>query len=145
MLSNVKYYLDSMSAFITPSNIAGTIGLAATIMGAVVTLNPEIGIKMWHFDIASSEDFKDITSKNRSLILDELRLFAVREFFIGGGLFAAAYFGDHKTLAAMCLLGLPVVTIDGIVQRRQAPMADWWVHFALAPVFAGLGIASWRQ
>lgn len=133
-----------MSTFITPSNIAATIGLAATIMGATVMLDPEVGIKMWHFDIASTEDFKNLKSKNRSLILDELRLFAVREFFIGASLFAAAYFGDHKTLAAMCLLGVPVVAIDGIVQRRQASKADWWVHFALVPVFAGLGLASWR-
>ncbi|KAK1470068.1 hypothetical protein CABS01_00700 [Colletotrichum abscissum] len=134
-----------MSTFITPANFAATIGLAATMMGSIVTLKPELGIKMWHFDIASSEDFKDPKSENRSLILDELRLFAIREFFIGASLFAAAYFGNHKTLAAMCLLGVPVVTIDGIVQRRQAPKADWWVHFALAPVFAGLGVASWRQ
>ncbi|KAK1529956.1 hypothetical protein CPAR01_12268 [Colletotrichum paranaense] len=134
-----------MSTFITPANFAATIGLAATMMGSIVTLKPELGIRMWHFDIASSEDFKDPESENRSLILDELRLFAIREFFIGASLFAAAYFGNHKTLAAMCLLGVPVVTIDGIVQRRQAPKADWWVHFALAPVFAGLGVASWRQ
>lgn len=134
-----------MSTYITPQNIAATIGLAAAIMGTIVTLNPEIGVKMWHFDIASSADFQDPKSKSRSLILDELRLFAIREAFIGGSLFAAANFGDHKTLAAMCLFGVPVVTIDGIVQRRQAPGADWWVHFALAPVFAGLGVASWRQ
>ena len=114
-------------------------------MGSIVTLNPELGIKMWHFDIASSEDFKDPKFKNRSLILDELRLFAIREFFIGASLFTAAYFGNHTTLATMCLLGVPVVTIDGIVQRRQAPKANWWVHFALAPVFAGMGVASWRQ
>ena len=134
-----------MSTFITPSNIAATIGLGATIMGSVVTLNPELGIQMWHFDITSSEGSKDPQAKTRSLILDELRLFAIREFFIGASLFAAAYFGDHKTLAAMCLLGVPVVTIDGIVQRRQAPKANWWVHFALVPVFAGLGVTSWRQ
>lgn len=133
-----------MSIFITPSNIAAIIGMAATIMGAVVTLSPKLGIKMWHFDIVSTENAKVPNSNNMGLILDELRLFAIREFFIGASLFAAAYFGDHKTLAAMCLLGVPVVMIDGIVQRRQAPKADWWVHFALAPVFAGLGVALWE-
>lgn len=134
-----------MSSFITPTNIVAAIGLAATVMGSIVTLNPAIGIKMWHFDIASSEEFKNPKSKSRSLILDEIRLFAVRELFIGASLFAAAYFGEYKTLSVMCLLGIPVVTVDGVVQRRQAPKAEWWVHFALAPVFAGMGIAACRQ
>ena len=137
--------ISNMSTIITPSNIVATIGLAAAFMGSIVTLSPKIGIDMWHFDVTSIDIAKDSKAGSMSLILDEIRLFAVREFFVGASLFVAAYFGDHKTLTVMCLLGVPVVTIDGIVQRRQAPKANWWVHFALMPVFAALGVALWRQ
>lgn len=132
-----------MATFITAPNIAATIGLAATIMGTLVTLNPSLGIKMWHFDFAHTPSFRD--PQTRSLVLDELRLFAIREMFIGASLVAASWFGDTRTLGVMCALGVPVVVVDGMVQRRQARGADWWVHFALVPVFGGLGWAAWRS
>ena len=113
-----------------------------TVMGITVTFNPHIGINMWHFRLPG-EDSKASELHSRALILDELRLFAVREFCLGASIIAASCFGERKVLGTMLILGVPVVVVDGIVQRKQVGRGHW-VHWGLAPLLAGLGLALWR-
>lgn len=130
-----------------PSIFAAILGTGMTLLGTIITLKPELGAKMWHFDIpdatASTAEANELR-KHRSLVLDTLRIFGVREFGLGASILAALWFGETKVLGAILCLGLPVVLVDGIVQQSQAGSGRW-IHWGFAPLVLGAGVSLLRS
>lgn len=78
------------------------------------------------------------SAKDQKLVDSLMRLFCVRDLFLGGVALAAWYYEDNRTLGAIMLMGSGVVFTDGAVNQHQTG-AGGWKHWPFVPVMAGIG------
>jgi len=81
---------------------------------------------------------------DQRLVDSLMRLFSIRDVFLGGATLSAWYNGDRKTLGTIMLLGAGVVFTDGAVNDYQIGSGAW-KHWGVVPVmvFIGVGLLGW--
>jgi hypothetical protein len=113
-------------------NTSLLIGLLPLTFGTLSILNPSIAMNGWKFPAST-----DPTAQKT--MIDLIRLWASREAFMGGSIVLAWWFGQRRILGALTLMGVPVVVLDGLVQRNVTGSGGEWFHWPFVPVMLGVG------
>lgn len=112
---------------------------AAAVFALFPGLTGVVGIFAPRVILASAFEFELPSSPKDQKLTDSLmRLFSIRDFFLGGASLAAWYNGDTKTLGMLMLLGSIVVFTDGAVNQYQIGRGAW-KHWTFVPVMLSLG------
>lgn len=118
---------------------------AAAIFGFFPALAGAVGLFLPRLVLAGAFEFELPASPKDQRLTDSLmRLFCVRDLFLGGVALAAWHNGDNKTLGAIMLMGAGVVFTDGAVNTHQTG-GGAWKHWPFVPVMAsiGAGLLGW--
>lgn len=127
-----------MASALSPSsallpNTAAFLAVFPTLAGLTALVAPAAGLGLFDIAVPASQS-------EAKLPLNLMRLFGIRDIYLGTTTVAAWYFGDRRMLGVCCLLGGAVVTVDGIVQKAQTGAGEW-KHWGFMPVMTGLGLA----
>lgn len=99
--------------------------------GVNALVRPTNALEIFEFDPPASAADKKLVD---SLIL----LYGVRDLFMGLAVYAAAYFGNHKTLGWILIAGSGVAYVDGFVVKAQIGRGEW-NHWGYAPALTVVG------
>ena len=110
------------------ANIFATIWVG---FGIQLTLQPRKALDFFGFDLPYFH-------KDQNLVENLIKLYAIRDLFMGMAVYAAAYFGDRKTLGFLLLAGGLVAVMDGVVCKDQAGKGEW-NHWGYAPIVTAVG------
>ncbi|KAK4548967.1 hypothetical protein LTR36_008740 [Oleoguttula mirabilis] len=112
---------------------------SAAVFAFFPALVGAVGLFFPRLVLAGAFEFEMPASpKDQKLVDSLMRLFCVRDLFLGGVALAAWYNEDQKTLGAIMLLGAGVVFTDGAVNKHQTGRGAW-KHWTFVPVMAGIG------
>ncbi|EGN97306.1 hypothetical protein SERLA73DRAFT_139472 [Serpula lacrymans var. lacrymans S7.3] len=110
------------------ATIFATIFLGFGINGI---LRPRNAIEFFEFEAPAS-------AVDKKLVDNLMVLYGARDVFMGLAIYAAAYFGDRKTLGCILIAGSGVALVDGAVCKAQVGKGEW-NHWNYAPVLATVG------
>jgi hypothetical protein len=74
---------------------------------------------------------------DRKMVDSLMAIYGTRDVFMGLAIYAAAYFGDRKTLGWILIAGSGVAFVDGAVCRGHGK--GEWNHWSYAPVITAVG------
>jgi len=110
------------------ASLFGTIFLGFGINGI---LRPRNALEFFEFEPPAS-------ASDKKLVDSLMVLYGARDLFMGLAIYAAAYFGDRKTLGCILIAGSGVAFVDGAVCKAQIGKGEW-NHWNYAPVLAAVG------
>jgi len=84
-------------------------------------------------------EFPYPTSPSDAKLIDGLMVvYGARDIFMGLAIYAAAYFGDRKSLGWMLIAGSGVAFVDGYVCKAYTGNGEW-NHWGYAPMLTAVG------
>ena len=111
--------------------------IAATVFGTIFVgfgvnaiLRPDHALTFFHFTPPTAPADKSIVD---SLMV----VYGARDIFMGLAIYAAAFFGDRKTLGWILISGSAVAFVDGAVCKSHGQ--GEWDHWGYAPVLTVIG------
>lgn len=112
---------------------------AAAIFAIFPALVGAVGLFLPRLVLTAAFEFELPSSPKDQKLTDSLmRLFCVRDLFLGSVALAAWYNEDSKTLGMIMIMGSGVVFADGLVNKTQTG-GGLWKHLPFVPVMAGIG------
>ena len=111
--------------------IATLLATAGVAISLKFILNPSSAIE--YFELAAPN-----TKLEQNTAHALVTLYAVRNLYMAGAIYAALYYDHRALLGSMLVLCGVVAFLDGIVAKRYAGHGEW-NHWRMIPVFVGVG------
>lgn len=115
---------------------ASAFGAIFVAFGINAILRPLNGLSF--FPYAPPEP--SASGHTHQLVDDLMKIYGVRDIFMGVAIWAAAAYGNSKVLGWIMVAGSSVAFADGAIVRASSPGGEW-NHWGYAPVLTVVGPA----
>lgn len=122
-----------------PSNLSQSpsLRIAASVFATIFVgfginamVRPDSALGFFEFQAPTS-------ARDQKMVESLMVVYGVRDMFMGLAIYAAAYFGDRRTLGWIVVAGSGVAFADGAVCRAHGK--GEWNHWGYAPMLTAVG------
>ena len=114
------------------ASVFGTIFVA---FGINAILRPVSGLSFFPYEPPAPST----SEYTKQLVDDLMKIYGVRDVFMGVAIWAAAYYGERRALGWIMLAGSSVAFADGAIVGASVPGGEW-NHWSYAPILTVVGL-----